>query len=269
MICKKCGENLPDNARECFTCGAKVKRNTAVADTGVNTTVKKEVKAVDFFKQIFSTEKFFILILLFTVSFALSLLTLALSIFGSTWTSVVSNIIDVAISGFLAYFLWKLYTHKSTQPQSYIGIFKVMRFYPVLSGIGTIVLTALIDLIYMVAFAVTFDVSIIVGAVIGSIVMMYPYYSAFKFIDSLRLSAVNDRVKVDKVKTLTVFCMALAVFSVIAFIFGLIFPLELRKPTWYDIYASIADFISDIIRIATLFLAYDWFTFVRNKLKWL
>ena len=30
MICKECGENLPDNARECFTCGAKVKRDKLI-----------------------------------------------------------------------------------------------------------------------------------------------------------------------------------------------------------------------------------------------
>lgn len=34
MICKQCGENLPDNARVCDTCGARVARSVAVTAEG-------------------------------------------------------------------------------------------------------------------------------------------------------------------------------------------------------------------------------------------
>ena len=158
MICKKCGENLPDNARECFTCGAKVKREVPVVNADGEVVKPSKVKktAGEFFKEMFCGYDFMIITAMVLICGVISVISGVSEFFSYDWSEIKGGaigivfakmcmLIAVGLKVFAAVWLSmavvKAYKTSSNNARDYIKPFDMLRIYTIIRMVALVVET--------------------------------------------------------------------------------------------------------------------------------
>ena len=227
MICKKCGENLPNNARECFTCGAKVRREVAV-EPDVKTATKPAVAVVkpprpsgEVLKEVFSSSSYLILCvfvtlgLIATIAINILMPIIAKSLDIDSSADFTDSIIGIAVRLLLTVLVWMVYfrskSMKNPTGTDFIKIFKIMHVYAIVSLVASVV-DAAISLVAM--FVTLFSVSGLVSVVVGLVIAMLPNYATYQLTRSLVNSCEKGRMLLEGVVVLRVYAIISAVITI-------------------------------------------------------
>ena len=187
MICKKCGENLPDNARECFTCGAKVKKDipVAIVENGEGPSApapKNKLSAGKLFKYMYSSSSYFLMCLFVTLLGLAVVITMIESMVSGKWDTVLQNVIGVSANLLLIVPMWKMYVcQKTTVAANYIKTFRFFRIYTMVrmvSAVPELVISIVICL--FAGFLIGELVISIVYCVMVAVFTVSPFYKLQK-----------------------------------------------------------------------------------------
>ena len=289
MICKKCGENLPNNARECFTCGAKVKREVPIvtADGEVVKPSKVKKTAGEFFKEMFCGYDFMIITAMVCIYGVISVISGVSEFFSYDWSEIKGGavgivfakmcmLIAVGLKIFAAVWLSiavvKAYKTSSNNARDYIKPFNMFRTYTIIRMAALVVETGWIIVLATLFTAVTDGVfSSIAGGIVTMVIYLLPYIIANKFTSSLVRSAKLDRVEIEnagKMKNLTI------VFGVIIVLFGavvgiLAIILILLSSSGAELFLGIVSVLLSVATVALLFKTYSWFKTMNEKIEWM
>ena len=271
MICKQCGENLPDSARVCDSCGSRVIRTSseqAVFAVASSTDIKERTvkRAGVYFKEIFSCKDFFTVVLVQSIALSLTLFAVIaagiLSLFTSELLSLgASTVVQSIASVFFCVILWKLYKKAKSvsEPEAadFKNLVKWCRIY-VQIQFGVQIIGAVISVIVAsLASGLTF--AIIIGEGFDVAIGLLPVYGAYKLTESFEHIATNDYVVLESTSYLNVFaiiyCIGMALLAAISLIACLI---------------SFLFFIITIMLGLQAFLSfkyYSWLRFILQKAK--
>ncbi len=289
MICKKCGENLPDNARECFTCGAKVKREVPIvtADGEVVKPSKVKKTAGEFFKEMFCGYDFMIITAMVLICGVISVISGVSEFFSYDWSEIKGGAVGIIfakmcmlIAAGLKVFaaVWlsmavaKAYKTSSNNAVDYIKPFNMFRIYTVLRMVVLVVETGWTVILATAFTAVAEGVfSSVVGGILTMVILLLPYIIANKFTTSLVRSAKLDRVEIENVNTMKNLTI---VFGVIIALFGGIFGFLVVLTMVFsssdgELFSSIASLLSSVVSVALLFKTHSWFKTLKEKIEWL
>ncbi len=289
MICKKCGENLPDNARECFTCGAKVKRETPVVNADGEVVKPSKVKktAGEFFKEMFCGYDFMIITAMVLIFSVISVISGVSEFFSYDWSEIKGGavgivfanacmLIAVGLKVFAAVWLSiavvKAYKTASNKAADYIKPFNMFRIYTIIRMVALAVETGWIIVLATLFTAVTDGVfSSIAGGILTMVIYLLPYIIANKFTSSLVRSAKLDRVEIQNASTMKNLTI---VFGVIIVLFGAVVGIIatiiiLLSSSGAELFSSIASILSSVATVALLFKTYSWFKSMTEKIEWM
>ena len=289
MICKKCGENLPDNARECFTCGAKVKREVPIvtADGEVVKPSKVKKTAGEFFKEMFCGYDFMIITAMVLVVSVLSVVSGIAEFVDYDWSQVTGGAIGIVFiklckiiaiglkifaQVWLSLAVVKAYKTSSNNAVDYIKPFNMFRIYTVLRMVVLVVETGWTVILATAFTAVAEGVfSSVVGGILTMVILLLPYIIANKFTTSLVRSARLDRVEIENVNTMKNLTI---VFGVIIALFGGIFGFlvvltMVFSSSGAELFSGIASILSSVASVALLFKTHSWFKTLKEKIEWL
>lgn len=269
MICKNCGENLPDSARVCDTCGASVKRSApVVAEEGVSAPApKKSVSVTEFFGSIFGDKKYRLVIVLLSVLSLLSLIQTILAVFNADWSSLISNVINTVLYLMLIISAWNLYFNAPLyqNARDFLTSFKTFRIYTIVFIIAQAVRVVAVSLVLLL-FAGAVSVSAFFVALIDVVgfgfIIALPAYLAHGFVDSLYRSAVNDRVELKQVGSLSGMQVVFGVVLLISFVFDLLTMVTALSRGEYKAFVSS---VSSVVLMLICFCTYDWLRSVKKK----
>lgn len=223
MICKKCGENLPNNARECFTCGAKVRREVAV-EPELKTApkfVKPPRPSGEVIKEVFSSSSYLILCVFVTlgliatiaINILMPIIEKSLGIDSSA--DITNNIIGIVVRLLLTVLVWAVYLRSKSMEKptgaDFIKIFKIMHVYAIVNLVASVV-DAAISLVAM--FVTLFSVSGLISVIVGLVIAMLPNYATYQLTRSLVNSCEKGRMLLEGVMVLRVYAIISAVFTI-------------------------------------------------------
>lgn len=289
MICKKCGENLPDNARECFTCGAKVKREAPVvtADGEVVKPSKVKKTAGELFKEMFCGYDFMIITAMVLICGVISVISGVSEFFSYDWSEIKGGAVGIIfakmcmlIAAGLKVFaaVWlsiavvKAYKTSSNNARDYIKPFDMFRIYTIIRMVALVVETGWTIVLATLLTAVADGVfSSIAGGILTMVILLFPYIIANKFTTSLVRSAKLDRVEIQNASTMKNLTI---VFGVIIVLFGLVVGIIvtiiiLLSSSGAELFSSIASILSSVATVALLFKTHNWFKSMTEKIEWM
>lgn len=289
MICKKCGENLPDNARECFTCGAKVKREAPVvtADGEVVKPSKVKKTAGEFFKEMFCGYDFMIITAMVLIFGVISVISGVSEFFSYDWSEIKGGavgivfgnacmLIAVGLKVFAAVWLSmavvKAYKTSSNNARDYIKPFDMLRIYTIIRMVALVVETGwTIVLVTLLTAVVDGVFSSIAGGILTMVILLFPYIIANKFTTSLVRSAKLDRVEIQNASTMKNLTIA---FGVIIVLFGLVVGIIatimiLLSSSGAELFSNIASILSSVATVALLLKTHSWFKSMNEKIEWM
>ncbi len=221
MICQKCGENLPDNARECFTCGAKVRREVMVEPV-VEVAPEPEIAVIkpprpsgEVLKEVFSSGSYLIVCILLTLR---AIMSIGVNVFAPHIEKVLdeelsidftNSIINIAVQLLLIVPVWMVYfcSRKMENPlgTDFTKMFKVLYIYAIISLVAAII-DAVISLVAMAAISL-FSISGVISVIVSLVLTMLPNYAAFQLTKSLVDSSEKGRMLLEGVIVLRVYCI--------------------------------------------------------------
>ncbi len=271
MICKNCGENLPDNARICDTCGAAVKRTSPVAaEESESSAPKKQDSAVLFFRKMFSTKKYRTLSILLSAMAIISLIDALVTAFEARWDDFLLRVVNLILYAMLAIPAWNLYLSSPFFDKSskYIPSFKTFKVVTLVFVIAQGAVAVLIGILGLIVTSFNLSAFIYTLGVFAYIVVliMIPSYMAHGFVDSMLRSAINDRIQLKQVGSLAGLQILFGIFSLLIFVTMLISSLVSLA------HGEVSLFLSSILQIVTMvlyFSAYDWLRDVKKDLEWM
>lgn len=216
MVCPKCGENLPDNARICDTCGASVHRVVPAEGTEAAAgAVKTEKTAGQFFSEMFSGKGYLIVCIAITAMRICVLINDIVLAAQLKWEDLLSNVLSLGVSLVMLVPMWMFYFRSSSQQAlDYVNPLRVFRVYTLVL-FGSIAVETVLAAIIMVVFS-GFSLSTLIATVATAFIELFPYYFFYKFIDSLLKSAINDRVKLEGIGVIIVLSMIYGILLVVA-----------------------------------------------------
>ena len=274
MICKKCGENLPDNARECFTCGAKVHREepkpqvTEATDGAPAPAPKKTLSAGKVFKYMYTSSSFFVMCILVTALGLLSLVSAIEAIILGNVGDYLSDAIGVIVDLVLIVPMWKMYFEsKTTKATDYIKPFKFFKIYTLIRMLS--VIPSLV-LMLVVTFVISVDaggdmMSLIMTVVMTFLISILPSYVAYQFACSLEKSAVSDRVILDGMSGLRTVQIIFGVLLAIATPVLIIMAFDALFS--FESFATLANVLSTVIEMVIFFYVYGWLKDLGKKIE--
>ncbi len=289
MICKKCGENLPDNARECFTCGVKVKREVPVVNADGEVVKPSKVKktAGEFFKEMFCGYDFMIITAMVLIFGVISVISGVLEFFSYDWSEIKGGAIGIVFANacmliavglkvfaavWLSIAVVKAYKTSSNKAADYIKPFNMFRIYTIIRMVALVVETGWIVVLATLITAVADGVfSSIAGGILTMVIYLFPYIIANKFTSSLVRSAKLDRVEIQNASTMKNLTI---VFGVIIVLFGGIVGIIatviiLLSSSGAELFSSIASILSSVATVALLFKTHSWFKSMNEKIEWM
>lgn len=264
MICPKCGENLPDSARVCDTCGASVHRTVAPPKEEGETVVQiknEEKPAGPFFNQIFSSKGYFWVLITMTAMRLVVFINEIVLMTQLKWVDALSNVLSLGVSLVMLVPMWMLYARSySDDTKDYVNSLKIFRIYTlVLLGVTAFETV----LVLVLAWVLTgFSITAVVGAVGYGFIALFPYYYFYKFIDSLHKSAINDRVKLEGIGVIIALTMIFAILLLVALPIMLIMLVIGSVNDFGD--STTMTVLTYFATTAFLFVANDWLRKVRK-----
>lgn len=269
MICKNCGENLPDSARVCDTCGASVKRSApVVAEEGVSAPApKNSVSVTEFFGSIFGDKKYRLLIVLLSVLSLFSLIQTILAVFSADWSSLIASAINTVLYLMLIIPAWNLYFNAPLyqNARDFLASFKTFRIYTIVFIIAQVVSVVAVGWVFLLiagAVSVSAFFEELFGVVGLGFIVVLPAYLAYGFVDSLHRSAVNDRVELKQIGAFSVVQVVFGVVLLIGFVLNLFTMVTALSHGEYEAFMSS---ISSLVQMLIYFCTYDWLRSVRKK----
>lgn len=221
MICKKCGENLPNNARECFTCGAKVRRAVAV-EPDVKTAPKSAVGVVkpprpsgEVLKEVFSSGSYLILCVLLMIHTVVSLGSIIFTFSFSELDIVdtISNTVNIVMQLILIVPALSLYVKakavKEPTGDSFIKLFRILHIYMIANLVVSII-NSVTSFIAMAALSL-FSIQAVIVEVVALVLGILPVYAAYQLTGSLIKSCELGRMRLEGVKVLRVYVIIYSV----------------------------------------------------------
>lgn len=272
MICKKCGENLPNNARECFTCGAKVHREEVkpAVETAEGTppAPKKGISVGKLFRYMYTSNTYFIMCLMVTILGLLSIITTVDEIVAGDMSEYLSDIISVVMNLLLIVPMWKMYFDSKTAVASdYIGsfkFFKIVMIIRMLSVIPTVIMVIVAGIVFS-AFAGDQFFSTVASVIIMALIILAPSYLAYQFASSLERSAVSDRLLIRGLSGLKTVQLVFCVFFVL-FIFVYLI-LTFNAIFRADRVSDVTNALIPIAEAVIFFEVYDWLRDIAKKIE--
>ncbi len=271
MICKKCGENLPDNARECFTCGAKVKKDVTTSaknDQGAPTpALKKQLSAGKLFSDMFSSSEYFMMCLFVTLYSLFGAISMLESVIIGDWTNVASSAIDIAVNFLLVIPMWRMYIISKTKVAAdYVKPFRFFRIYTtvrMVSAVPSLVIATVICL--FAGFMIGELVEMIISCIVVVVLSILPSYVAFKFSGSLEKSAINDRIQLKGIGGLRGVQLT---FAIILTIFSPMLVISLVSSILhFESLSEIMGGLQAILLMIILFQVSDWLKGIIKKVE--
>lgn len=275
MICKNCGENLPNNVLECFTCGAAVKREAVVADEATvskEPVAEKQVPAAEFFSKVFANSDYFKWTLLVTLLAVIVVIKAIIQGFSGEWSGLVSSAADAVLYALLVVPAWSLYVNAPVlkSASSFKKAFNFFRIYTViyvilhaLSAIAVVVI-CFIGLAVSGALNVASALEMAAATVIYFILATIPALLAHKFTSSMCKSAANDSIKLERIIELSGFMLAFGILLVLGSV------IDMVQAVWsfgHGDYIGLLDALSQIAKMIFYFITYSWLKSVRQEMN--
>ena len=223
MICKKCGENLPDNARECFTCGAKVRKPQPVAEVvevapPEVSVVKPPRPAGEVIKEAFSSSSYLIMCIFLIIHTIFLIVVNILNIYtpeesSSTINSIISIVMQlILIVPAIAMYV-KAKTVKNPTGETFSKLFRVLHVYMIVNVVASII-GSITSFIAMGILSL-FSFGGVVLEVVSLVLSILPIYSAYQLTGSLINSCEKGRMVLEGVGVLRVYVIIYEVLMII------------------------------------------------------
>lgn len=214
MICKKCGENLPDNARECFTCGAKVRKPQPVAEVVEITppevsVVKPPRPAGEVLKEVFSSSSYLIMCIFLMIHTALLITVCVVALNTSELEDYlkISSVISIVLQLILIVPAVAMYVKaKSVQEpngDSFQKLLKVAHIYMVVN-LGATIIGSVSSFISMGIMSL-FSFAAVLSEVVSLVLTILPVYAAYQLTGSLIKSCEKGRMVLEGAGVLRVY----------------------------------------------------------------
>ena len=221
MICKNCGENLPDNARECFTCFVKVSKNEItqpIEQNEVPFEIKKKEKLTveNFLIQMFSFKEYKVLTILLSVLSLLSIFAFAWVLLSKTdvmfgWGDILTLLSRVLLTVLAWGFLIRSKKIGENIGREFKILLPLVRYY-VFVQLGLVVIGTAINVFSMDAEG-TLTIGLVWDEALSLVLGILPLYAAFLLVRSVEEAVICRFLKLEGIKMFLI----IAVLSMVAY----------------------------------------------------
>ncbi len=219
MICKRCGENLPDNARVCFTCSARVSKDGMPLPEVVQPEPldQSKLSAGEFFNLIFSSKRFYAIAVLLTLlsAFLVAAVIVAVAVPGVDIDVNIGNAFGTASLLMMTALAWSLCIKARKKPlrQEFRTLFMLCRYY-VFVRLAAVIIQVAFDI-----FSADASGNLTVGAAIDwfieLVIGILPLYAAYLMARSMQEGAESGFLKLEGTTTLIVYSVLVCIIYIL------------------------------------------------------
>ena len=224
MICRKCGENLPDNARECFTCGAKVRKPQPVAEVvevapPEVSVVKPPRPAGEVLKEVFSSSSYLIMCIFLVIHtvFLIGVNVLVFYIPELDFKTMISSVISIVMESILIVPSIAMYVKakavKEPTGDDFVKLLKILHVYMIVNLVASII--GSVSSFISMGIMSLFSFGGVVVEIVSLVLSILPIYSAYQLTGSLIKSCEKGRMMLEGVGVLRVYVILYEVLMII------------------------------------------------------